>query len=109
MGIFYQTIPVSLQKWILEQKMFFVASAPLSGSGHINTSPKGGSCFGLIDERTFWYHDLSGSGNETIAHLHEPGNGRICIMLNAYEGPPKIVRLWGHGKQLAWENDLMLT
>ena len=44
--------------------------------------------------------DLTGSGNETLSHLHEPGNGRITIMLNAYEGPPKIVRLWGTGRVL---------
>lgn len=41
--------------------------------------------------------DLTGSGNETISHLLEPNNGRITILLNAFEGPPKIVRLWGHG------------
>lgn len=44
--------------------------------------------------------DLTGSGSETLAHLHEPGNGRITIMLNAFEGAPKIVRLWGHGRVL---------
>lgn len=44
--------------------------------------------------------DLTGSGNETLSHLHEPGNGRVTIMLNAYEGPPKIVRLWGKGRAL---------
>lgn len=44
--------------------------------------------------------DLTGSGNETLSHLHEPGNGRVTIMLNAYEGPPKIVRLWGKGRVL---------
>jgi len=100
MGVFYETIPNSLQKWILDQKMLFVATAPLSNTGHINVSPKGGPYFGIVDERTFWYHDLTGSGNETISHLHEPGNGRICIMFNAFEGPPKIVRLWGHGHVL---------
>jgi hypothetical protein len=57
----------------------------------------GGKYFGVIDEKTFWYHDLTGSGNETISHLHEPKNGRITIMFNAFEGAPKIVRLWGYG------------
>lgn len=54
----------------------------------------------MLDEKTFWYMDLTGSGNETLSHLHEPDNGRITIMLNAYEGPPKIVRLWGRGRVL---------
>lgn len=102
MGVFYEAIPPSLQKWIMEQKCFWVASAPLSGKGHINVSPKGGPYFGIVDEKTFWYQDLSGSGNETISHLHEPGNGRIVIMFNAFEGPPKIVRLWGHGRVLEY-------
>ena len=63
----------------------------------VNVSPKGGKYFGLIDDKTFWYMDLSGSGNETISHLHEPNNGRITIMFNAFDGPPRIVRLWGKG------------
>jgi len=100
MGQFYETIPEHLLKWILEQKMFWVATAPLSGSGHVNVSPKGGLFFGLLDDKTFWYHDLTGSGNETISHLYEPGNGRITIMFNAFEGSPRIVRLFGHGTVL---------
>ena len=92
MGAFYETIPETLIQWILEQKMFFVATAPLSPSGHVNLSPKGGKYFGVLDERTFWYMDLTGSGNETLSHLCE--NGRVTIMFNAYTGAPKIVRLW---------------
>jgi hypothetical protein len=49
-----------------------------------------------IDNKTFWLHELSGSGSETIAHLRE--NGRITIMFNAFDGSPRIVRLWGRGK-----------
>jgi hypothetical protein len=100
MGAFYETIPDNIIEWILKQKIFYVATAPLSASAHINVSPKGGEYFGVIDERTFWYQELTGSGIETLAHLHEPGNGRITIMLNAFEGGPKIVRLWGKGRVL---------
>lgn len=100
MGQFFETIPEYLMKWILEQKMFWVATSPLLASGHVNVSPKGGLYFGLIDERTFWYMDLTGSGNETISHLYEPGNGRITVMFNAFEGPPRIVRLFGRGAVL---------
>lgn len=99
MGVFYEEIPQSLREWIITQKMFWVATAPLSGSMHINVSPKGGEYFGVIDSKTFWYMELTGSGSETLAHLHEPGNGRITIMLNAFDGPPKIVRLWGKGRR----------
>jgi len=98
MAIYYEVIPNSLQNWVLTQQCFWVATAPLSGQGNVNVSPKGGAYFGLIDEKTFWYQDLSGSGVETIAHLHEPGNGRITIMFNAFDGPPKIIRFWGKGE-----------
>ncbi|KAK4943622.1 hypothetical protein LTR66_014595 [Elasticomyces elasticus] len=100
MGVFYETIPKSHIDWILAQKIFWVASAPLTGSGHVNVSPKGGAYFGVIDEKTFWYQELSGSGCETISHLYEPGNGRITIQFNAFEGPPRILRLWGKGRVL---------
>jgi hypothetical protein len=102
MGAFYETIPASLHTWILKQKVFWVATAPLSSSGHINISPKGGPYFGLLDSKTFWYIDLSGSGVESISHLHEPGNGRITVQFNAFEGAPQIVRLWGKGEVLEY-------
>ncbi|USP79645.1 uncharacterized protein yc1106_06919 [Curvularia clavata] len=100
MGVYYETIPDSLVSWIHSQHMFWVGTAPLSGQGHINISPKGGQQFGVIDERTFWYMDMTGSGVETHAHLHEKGNGRICVMFTAFSGPPKIVRIWGTGTPL---------
>ncbi|KAF2494559.1 hypothetical protein BU16DRAFT_527620 [Lophium mytilinum] len=102
MGAFFETIPETTRVWLLEQKVFWIASAPLSASGHINVSPKGGSYFGIVDEKTFWYIDLTGSGIETTSHLHEPGNGRITVMFNAFDGPPKIVRLWGKGTVLEY-------
>ncbi|KAF2676166.1 hypothetical protein K458DRAFT_447629 [Lentithecium fluviatile CBS 122367] len=99
MGVFYETIPDSLKPWILAQKMLWVGSAPLSGEGHINISPKGGpDFFGIINPTAFWYMDLTGSGIETTAHLHEPGNGRICVMFMAFEGAPRIFRIWGTGR-----------
>ena len=75
-----------------------MATAPLAGNGHVNISPKGGPYFGIPDDHTFWYLDLSGSGNETIAHIYEPGNDRVKIVLSAFDGPPEIVRFWGTGQ-----------
>ncbi|KAI0125136.1 hypothetical protein BJ170DRAFT_584599 [Xylariales sp. AK1849] len=100
MGAYFETIPASLVEWILKQKVFWVSTAPLSSTGHVNVSPKGGAYFGLIDRSTFWYMDQTGSGNETISHLYERGNGRITILFNAFDGPPRIVRLFGHGRVL---------
>lgn len=98
MGAFFETIPASLIQWILDQKVFWVATAPLSAAGHVNVSPKGGAYFGVLDAKTFWYMDLTGSGNETISHLYE--NGRITVLFNAFEGPARILRLWGKGAVL---------
>lgn len=100
MGVYYETIPDSLKTWILEQKMLWVATAPLSSTGHINLSPKGGQYFGIPSPTKFWFMDLTGSGVETTAHLHEPHNGRIVIMFQAFEGAPKIIRLWGQGRAI---------
>lgn len=69
MGVFYEAIPKSLFPWILAQKLFWVATAPLSAQGHINVSPKGGEYFGVDDERTFWYQELTGSGNGMLSSL----------------------------------------
>lgn len=98
MGKTYPGITPDIHKWIRKQKLFFVGTAPLSGEGHINLSPKGLDSFRVLDEHTVAYQDLTGSGIETIAHLRE--NGRIVIMFCAFEGPPKIVRLHGSGEAI---------
>src|SRR3954453_12514481 len=84
----------NLKDWIAEQHLFFVASAPGSG-GHVNLSPKGYDTFRILDDVTVAYLDLTGSGVETIAHLRD--NGRLTIMFCAFEGPPRILRLFGEG------------
>jgi hypothetical protein len=93
----YDRIDEHLRDWIARQPMFFVGTAPLAGDGHVNVSPKGpaGTLRVLGPDRVA-YLDLTGSGAETIAHVRE--NGRIVVMLCAFEGPPKIVRLHGRGE-----------
>jgi hypothetical protein len=61
----------------------------------VNLSPKGHDCLRVIDPTTVAYLDLTGSGAETIAHTRE--NGRITVMLCAFDGPPLILRLYGEG------------
>ncbi len=95
MGIEYEKIDESISSWLSKQKMFFVSTAPLSGDGLINCSPKGTDCFRVLGNRRIAYLDMTGSGVETIAHLKE--NGRIVIMFCAFEGPPKIFRFHGKG------------
>ncbi|HVL81372.1 MAG TPA: pyridoxamine 5'-phosphate oxidase family protein [Actinomycetota bacterium] len=95
MGKTYETL-ADVRSFIEAQHVFFVATAPLSGDGLVNLSPKGGDSFRILGDRTVGYLDLTGSGVETIAHLRE--NGRICIMFCSFAGPPKIVRLHGRGE-----------
>jgi hypothetical protein len=78
--------------------MFFVATAPRDDAGHVNVSPKGLDTFRVLGPNRVAYLDLTGSGVETIAHLRE--NGRVTLMFCAFEGPPRIVRLYGRGSVL---------
>jgi hypothetical protein len=96
MGKVYPVLDGALLDFIRKQKMFFVATAPLSADGCVNVSPKGYDSFAVLDERTVAYLDLGGSGVETIAHLKE--NGRITLMFCAFEGAANILRLSGRGE-----------
>ncbi|MBX0331010.1 pyridoxamine 5'-phosphate oxidase family protein [Oscillochloris sp. ZM17-4] len=81
MATVYDSISDDQRAFIVAQQMFFVASAPLSPDGHVNLSPKGLDCLRVLDPNRVAYLDLTGSGNETSAHLRE--NGRITLMFCA--------------------------
>lgn len=98
MSAIHPEITELLRAFIQSQHMFFVATAPLDGNGHINLSPKGLDTFSVLDPHTVAYLDLTGSGIETVSHLHE--NGRIVIMFCSFQGPPKILRLHGRGRSI---------
>ena len=95
MGKLFDGIDDKLAEWIGAQSLFFVATAP--PDGHLNLSPKGldGTFRVLTPTQVAWL-DLTGSGVETIAHLR--ADGRVVVMLCAFSGPPRIVRLHGHGR-----------
>jgi hypothetical protein len=97
MGKVHDGISAELQAWIERQPMFFVATAPLAGGGHVNVSPKGlDGTFAVLGPRRVAYLDLTGSGIETVAHVRE--NARITLMLCAFDGPARVVRLYGRGE-----------
>lgn len=97
MGKLHARIDDRLRRFIEEQPVFFTATAPLAGDGHVNLSPKGRSgTLVVIDDQTLAYLDFGGSGAETIAHVRE--NGRITLMWCAFSGPPNIVRIHGEGE-----------
>jgi len=96
MGKEHSQITVEHKEFIENQKLFFVCTSPLNANGHINLSPKGFDCFRVLSATRVGYLDIVGSGNETSAHLLE--NGRITFMFCAFDGPPKILRLYGKGR-----------
>ena len=98
MGKEYTEVDERIQKWISRQKMFFVATAPNAADGLINCSPKGLDSLRVIEPTRIAYVDTGGSGIETVAHLKD--NGRILLMMCAFDGPPKIFRFYGRGTAL---------
>lgn len=102
MAKFFDSIQPKHKAFIEHQKMFFVASAPLSADGHVNVSPKGLDSFRILNDNRVAYMDITGSGNETSARILE--NGRITIMFCAFDGAPNIMRLFGHGRTILQED-----
>jgi pyridoxamine 5'-phosphate oxidase-like protein len=99
MGKVFEALNPRLTEFVLQQPMFFVATAPAGDAGHVNVSPKGlAGTLVVIDRSTVAYLDVTGSGVETIAHIRD--NGRITLMFCAFEGPPMILRLFGRGEVL---------
>jgi len=94
MAKFYSTINEQHRQFMASQPVFFTASA--ASNGHINVSPKGYDAFRILDEKTVAYMDLTGSGNETSAHIEE--NGRLTIMFCSFGNEPMIMRLFGTAK-----------
>ncbi|PSB01561.1 pyridoxamine 5'-phosphate oxidase family protein [Merismopedia glauca] len=109
MAKFYEQLNPELIDFIDRQKVFFTATAPTEG--RINLSPKGMHTFKCIDSKKVAYLDVTGSGNETSAHLQE--NGKITIMMCSFSDEPLILRLYGQGKPVlprnpTWETLLPL-
>ncbi len=94
MAKFYDRLNPELEKFITEQQIFFVATAP--HNGRVNLSPKGMDVLRVISDREIAYLDLTGSGNETAAHLLE--NGKITLMLCSFTQKPLIMRIYGKGQ-----------
>jgi hypothetical protein len=101
MGKTYDQLDARLTDFIGRQRMFFVGTAPRGDDGHVNLSPKGYDAFRVLGPRQVAYADLGGSGIETVAHIRE--NGRLTIMFCAFEGPAMILRLYGKGRVMQFD------
>lgn len=95
----FDEIDDELGRWLEDQPVYFVGTAPSGTGGHVNISPKGArGTFRVLGTHSVAYLDLIGSGVETIAHLRD--NGRIVVMFCAFNGPPRVVRLHGSGRTI---------
>ncbi len=88
-------------EFVRAQPMFFVASAP--ADGRVNVSPKGMDTLRVIDERRICWLSLSGSGNETAAHVNE--NGRMTLMWMSIGEQPLILRAYGTARVIYPRHD----
>ncbi len=86
----------ALMRFLRRQKIFFAASA--GPDTRVNVSPRDTRHLRVVDARTVLWLDMTGSGSETAAHLK--ADGRLTIMVCAFEGPPMILRLYGRGVSL---------
>ncbi len=94
MGKQYDSILSMHKDFIEKQHVFFVATA--ATDGRVNTSPKGMDSLRVVSENRVLWLNVTGSGNETAAHLQD--NPRMTIMFCAFEGNPMILRLYGTAK-----------
>jgi hypothetical protein len=107
MAKFFEQLNNTHIEFIQQQKLFFTATAPKSG--RINLSPKGMDTFRIINSGTVAYLDLTGSGNETAAHIAD--SGRMTIMFCSFADNPLILRLYGKGEVITpnhpqWQTQL---
>lgn len=104
MGDRFKSLSDELTEWIEAQHVYFVATAAKEGS--VNVSPKGQDSLKVLSPNELIWLNLTGSGNETAAHLLD--SNRITIMWCAFEGPPRILRIYGtaetvHPRDPEWQ------
>jgi len=96
MGKRYTEISESLKEFIAQQKLFFVGTA--TDDSRVNISPKGMDSLRVLDSNRVIWLNVTGSGNETAAHLQT--HSRMTIMFAAFEGAPMILRLYGNARAI---------
>lgn len=96
MAKFYNELNPKLQEFIEKQKVFFVGTAAPEGA--INVSPKGMDSLRISHSKQLAWLNLTGSGNETAAHLNE--TPRMTLMFCAFEGNPMILRVYGKARAI---------
>ncbi len=86
----------TLTDFIKRQHLFFVATA--APDGRVDMSPKGLDSLRVIDDNRIIWLNLTGSGNETAAHLR--ACNRMTLMFCAFERDALILRVYGSASTL---------
>ena len=100
----FEKLDQSHRVFIQQQHLYFVGTA--GAEGYVNVSPKGMDSFRILDDSTVAWLNLTGSGNETAAHVLE--NGRMTVMFCSFDKQPLIMRLYGqavaiHPRDERWD------
>ena len=101
MGEKYASIPEKQMAFIAQQKMYFVGTA--TADSRVNISPKGMDSFVVVNPNRVLWLNVTGSGNESAAHLQE--NNRMTIMFCSFEKVPLILRLYGQARMVLTGDD----
>ena len=101
----FRKLSRTAKSFIEKQPMFFVATA--DRDGRVNVSPKGLDTLRIMGDNRIVWLSLSGSGNETAAHLQ--ATGRMTLMFCAFDGAAQILRAYGqakviHPRDAAWDD-----
>lgn len=94
MARFYSGLDARHRDFIAAQKIFFTATG--TSDSRFNLSPKGMDSLRVLSDTRVAYLDLTGSGNETAAHLKH--DGRMTMMWCSFDADPLILRLYGRGR-----------
>ena len=94
MARFYPALEAKHRAFIAAQKIFFAATG--TADSRLNLSPKGMDSLRVLADTRVAYLDLTGSGNETAAHLKH--DGRMTLMWCSFDTDPLILRLYGRGR-----------
>jgi hypothetical protein len=94
MARFYPALDAKHRAFIAAQRIFFTASG--TADSRLNLSPKGMDSLRVLSDTRVAYLDLTGSGNETAAHLKH--DGRMTLMWCSFDADPLILRLYGRGR-----------
>ena len=97
----FSSLQPSHIEFIERQHVFFVATA--AAQGRVNLSPKGIESLRVLDAQRVVWLNLTGSGNETAAHVFD--NKRMTIMLCSFDKQPMILRLYGEAEAVHPRDD----